>query len=118
VSKSKEFTSSEIKQFHSIIIKNIKQIRKEKHITQLDLALSIGHKSTSTIGKIEASLENKHYNIEQLYKISKVLEVNICEFFITPPPLVLRMVIDFRFYPFYQNSKHPLKSYHPSQASL
>jgi len=35
----------------------------------------------STIGKIEAELENKHYNVEQLHKIAKVLEVNICEFF-------------------------------------
>jgi len=35
----------------------------------------------STIGKIEAGLEDKHYNVEQLYKIAKALDVNICEFF-------------------------------------
>ncbi len=40
----------------------------------------IGHKSTSTIGKIEANIENKHFNIEQLYKISKVLKVDISIF--------------------------------------
>jgi len=77
----KEFTDAEIKDFHTLIANNIKNIRKNKKITQLDLALTIGHKSMSTIGKIEASLENKHYNVEQLYKISKVLEVDICEFF-------------------------------------
>ena len=76
-----EFTEEEIKKFHNLISNNVKRIRKYKKITQLDLALTIGHKSMSTIGKIEAGLENKHYNIEQLYKISKVLEVNICEFF-------------------------------------
>jgi len=76
-----EFTDEEVKKFHRIISDNIKKIRKEKNITQLDLALTIGHKSMSTIGKIEAGLEDKHYNVEQLYKISKALNMDICEFF-------------------------------------
>jgi len=76
-----EFSENEIESFYSKIAKNIKNIRKQKNITQLDLALTIGHKSVSTIGKIEAGLEDKHYNIEHLYKISKVLEVDICDFF-------------------------------------
>ena len=77
-----EFTDEEVVIFHKLISENIKRIRKEKGITQLDLALSIGHKSMSSIGKIEAGLENKHYNVEQLYKISKVLEVDVCESFL------------------------------------
>jgi len=76
-----ELSNENIRQYHVLIANNVKIIRKIKKITQLDLALSIGHKSMSSIGKIEAGLENKHYNIEQLYKISKVLEVDICEFF-------------------------------------
>ncbi len=76
-----EFTDEEIIDFHQTIANNIKKIRKEKKITQLDLALTIGHKSMSTIGKIEAGLESKHYNVEQLYKIAKILDVDICEFF-------------------------------------
>jgi len=76
-----EFSKDEISNFHQRIGKNIKKIRKSKQVTQLDLALTIGHKSMSTIGKIEAGLENKHYNIEQLYKIAKVLNVDICDFF-------------------------------------
>ena len=76
-----EFTDEEVKKFHRIISDNIKRIRKEKNITQLDLALTIGHKSMSTIGKIEAGLENKHYNVEQLYKIAKALKIDICELF-------------------------------------
>jgi len=77
-----DFTDKEVILFHQLITDNIKRIRKEKGITQLDLALTIGHKSMSTIGKIEAGLEKKHYNVEQLYKISKALEVDICEFFL------------------------------------
>lgn len=76
-----EFSDDEIEKFYSKIAKNIKIIRKQKNITQLDLALTIGHKSVSTIGKIEAGLEDKHYNIEHLYKIAKVLEVDIAIFF-------------------------------------
>jgi len=76
-----EFTPQEIRRFHRTIIKNVQRIRKAQNVTQLELALAIGHKSVSTLGKIEAGLENKHYNLEHLYKISKVLEVDICEFF-------------------------------------
>lgn len=74
-----EFTDEEVKAFYRLIATNIKKFRKEKKISQLDLALTIGHKSVSTIGKIEAGLENKHYNLEQLYKISKVLEIDIAK---------------------------------------
>lgn len=77
----KEFSKSEIEAFYRRIAYNVQRIRKLKKITQLDLALTIGHKSVSTIAKIEAGLERKHYNIEHLYKIATVLEVDICEFF-------------------------------------
>ena len=76
-----EIDENEIEEFYKTISYNIKKIRKEKKITQTDLALSIGHKSVSTIGKIEAGLEGKHYNLEQLYKISKVLNVSIKDLF-------------------------------------
>lgn len=76
-----EVDSKEINDFHKKIVNNVKRIRKEKKVTQTDLALSIGHKSVSTIGKIEAGLEDKHYNIEQLYKIAKVLGIDIKELF-------------------------------------
>jgi len=76
-----DFTGEEITNFHRRISDNVRKIRKAKKLSQLDLALAIGHRSMSTIGKIEAGLENKHYNIEQLYKIAKVLEVEVCRFF-------------------------------------
>ncbi|NBK99107.1 MAG: XRE family transcriptional regulator [Erysipelotrichia bacterium] len=60
---------------------NVKKYRKEKDVTQLDLALAIGFKSVSSIAKAESLIENKHFNIEQLYKISKVLNIEIAKFF-------------------------------------
>lgn len=76
-----DIDEEDIKEFHLKIVNNVKQIRKEKKITQTELSQTIGHKSVSTIGKIEANIENKHYNIEQLYKISIALEVDISELF-------------------------------------
>ena len=60
---------------------NVKKIRMDKKLTQLDLSLSIGHKAVGTISMCEIGLNNKHFNIEHLYKIADVLEVDICEFF-------------------------------------
>ena len=76
-----DIDEEDIKEFHLKIVNNVKRIRKEKNFTQTELSQTIGHKSVSTIGKIEANIENKHYNIEQLYKIAVALEVDICEFF-------------------------------------
>ena len=72
---------NDVKNFKKLVASNVKKMRIKKGLSQADLAQTIGHKSMSTIGKIEAGLENKHYNIEQLYKISIALDVNICEFF-------------------------------------
>ncbi len=80
----KEFSEIEIQTFYRHIAYNVQRIRKIKKVTQLDLALTIGHKSVSTIAKIEAGLENKHYNIEHLYKIAIALDVDICDFFRQP----------------------------------
>jgi transcriptional regulator with XRE-family HTH domain len=76
-----DIDEKEIEQFHKKIVRNVKKLRKEKQISQSDLALSIGHKSVSMVSKIEADLEGKHYNIEQLYKISKALDIDIKELF-------------------------------------
>ena len=76
-----DIDENDIINFKRSVANNVKEIRLSKNFTQFDLAQTIGHKSMSTIGKIEANLDNKHYNIEQLYKISKALDVDICEFF-------------------------------------
>ena len=56
---------------------NVKRIRKEKKITQMQLALAIGHNSVGHIAKAELCKYDKHFNLEQLYKISKVLDVSL-----------------------------------------
>lgn len=60
---------------------NVKKIREEKGISQLNLAMAIGHKSVGVISNCELCLQNKHFNIEHLIKIADVLDVNITDFF-------------------------------------
>ncbi|OCL84118.1 helix-turn-helix domain-containing protein [Arcobacter porcinus] len=70
----------EIRDLYRRIGKNVKRIREEKEKSQLELALSIGHSSAGFVGKAEICIHDKHFNIEHLYKISKILDVDICEF--------------------------------------
>ena len=76
-----DFTDKEIKNFKLLVGKNVKHIREKKDMSQLELGLNIGHSSATLVSKAEIGLHNKHFNIEHLYKISKVLDVDISEFF-------------------------------------
>lgn len=63
---------------HIIIGKNVKKYRLQKGLSQLDLAFEMGYKSVSIVSMSEVSARNKHFNIEHLLKISKILEIDIC----------------------------------------
>lgn len=60
---------------------NVMRIRKEKGMTQLDLALAIGLKSVGLISVAEIYHNKKHFNLEHLYKISLALDVIMEDFF-------------------------------------
>ena len=66
---------------HLIIGENVAIARKKHGMSQLDLALSIGHKSATVISKAELGREGKHFSIEHLYKIACVLDLPIEYFF-------------------------------------
>ncbi len=66
---------------HKKIGRNVAEIRNSKNMSQLELALAIGLKSVGLISVAEVYHNKKHFNVEHLYKISKILDVNICEFF-------------------------------------
>ena len=71
----------DLKTFYSIVSNNIIRLRKEKNVSQLDLATTIGHTSATFLGKAELLAENKHFNLQHIYKIATALDVDICEFF-------------------------------------
>ncbi len=74
-------SEKEINEIYKLIGKNVKKIRKKKGYSQLELALSLGYKSVSVISLGEIYKNKKHFNIAQLSKIAKTLNVDICEFF-------------------------------------
>ena len=74
-------TDEKVLQIYKIIGGNVKRIRKKKNISQIQLALAIGHKAVGTISMVELCINNKHFNIEHLVKIADVLEVNLSDLF-------------------------------------
>ena len=60
---------------------NIRKIRKEKGVTQLDLALTIGFGAVTFFTNAENCQKDKHFNIEHIYKIANALKVDVVEFF-------------------------------------
>jgi len=76
-----DINDDSLRDFYKIISQNVIRLRKEKKVSQLDLATSIGHTSSTFLGKAEILAENRHFNMEHIYKIALVLNVDINEFF-------------------------------------
>lgn len=64
-----------------IVSSNVKKYRELRGFTQMQLALEIGMSGGAYLGRAEIRKDNHHFNIKHLAKISKVLDVDICEFF-------------------------------------
>lgn len=81
-----DYTFKNEKELYSIIGKNIRYYRKlyslnKKELTQESLA-EIVNVSTSLIGNLESKKTYQGISIYNLYKISKILEIPIENFFI------------------------------------
>lgn len=64
-----------------LISANVVKFRKAKGYSQLKLATEMGYSSASYFGCIEIRKNGQHFNIAQLYKISKILDIPIAQFF-------------------------------------
>jgi len=69
------FTKQEIDNFYIEIGKKVKKLREENNITQLELSYAMGYKSVSLVSSAELYSKKKHFNLEHLYKISKILNI-------------------------------------------
>lgn len=80
----KEFsdvTEEEIEYQYKLILKNIKKFRLEKKFTQEKLALSMGFTTATFYTNAESYKRGKHFSLEHIIKISKILDVKIENFF-------------------------------------
>ena len=64
-----------------IVSQNVIKYRKKKGMSQLELAIAIGFKSAAYLGKAEIRKNNQHFNIKQIAKIAKVLDIEIFKVF-------------------------------------
>ena len=74
-------TESELKEYFCIISANVKRIRIDKGMSQLEVALSIGQKSSGFYANAENYAHNKRFNLEHLLKLSKLFNVEVIMFF-------------------------------------
>lgn len=70
-------SKEEVQEFYKQISENVKKYRTEEGITQLDLALEIGIKSVAFYSNCENNRYDKHFNLEHLYKLSKVFDIEV-----------------------------------------
>lgn len=68
-------------ELHRLIGHNVARLRKESNLSQLQLSLEMGNKSPSLLSAAEVFKNKRHFNITQLHKIAKVLDIDICDFF-------------------------------------
>jgi len=74
-------TKSELDDYFRTISANVKRIRLEKAMSQLEVALSIGQKSSGFYANAENYAHDKKFNLEHLYKLSKLFEIDVELFF-------------------------------------
>lgn len=79
------FSDVEIQNIYKRIGENVKHYRILKEMSQLSLSYEMGYKSVSLVSAAELCNDGKHFNIEHLYKISKILDIPIAQFFESTP---------------------------------
>ena len=75
------FDGDEIRNFYLQISTNVRKLRENKGISQLDMALSMDIKSVAFYSNCESCRYDKHFNLEHIYKISKILGIEVGEIF-------------------------------------
>lgn len=68
---------------------NVKKYREAKGFTQMQLALEIGMSGGAYLGRAELRKKNHHFNIRHIAKISKALNIDICDLLKKPVGSIL-----------------------------
>lgn len=74
----------DIKSYYDALTQHIKQLRKERKVSQLKLANILGHNSTSFIARIELRQNQANYNLAHLVILAQEWNLDIREMI---PPL-------------------------------
>ncbi|WP_169972969.1 MULTISPECIES: XRE family transcriptional regulator [unclassified Campylobacter] len=74
-------TEEENNKFLDTVASNVKKIRQDRSLSQLETALSIGQASSGFYANMENNAHGKHFNLLHLFKLSKLFKCDICDFF-------------------------------------
>lgn len=74
-------TPEEEEMFFQVIANNIKRLRKEKNLSQLEVALSIGQRAPGFYANMENNAHGKHFNLLHLFRLAKLFDVPVEAFF-------------------------------------
>jgi len=77
MNESIAFSDEEILSMYRVVGKNVKIYREKKEMSQLQLSYALDFKSVSLVSAAELASDGKHFNLEQLFKISKILEIDM-----------------------------------------
>lgn len=73
-------TDAQNERFYTMAL-NAKRMRRERNLSQLETALSIGQASGGFYANMENNAHGKHFNLLHLFKLSKLFNCDINEFF-------------------------------------
>ncbi len=72
----------EAEAFLNIVSKNVERIREEKNMTKLDVSRQLGFMYPDHYSRMELRSNDKSFNLKHLYKLSKIFDTPISDFFI------------------------------------
>ena len=69
----------ELNKFLDHITARVKEERRKRKISQLKLALILGHNSTSYVARIELRQKGNNYNLAHLFVIAREFNMDVSE---------------------------------------
>ena len=69
-------------EFYKTIGSNVKRLREERGLTQLELSQKMNFNSVGLIGQAEIYYNKQHFSLKHLYMMASIFECKIEEFFL------------------------------------
>ena len=76
-----EILEQEAEAFLNVVSKNVSKIRESQKKTKLEVSRELGFMFADHYSKMELRSKNKHFNIKHIFKLSKIFNVPISQFF-------------------------------------
>jgi len=83
-----DIPSEEIDAFYRTVSANVRRLRTERGMSQMELSLKLGIRSIAFYSNCENLRYGKHFNLEHVYRLAKALEVDMCELLKQPQDIL------------------------------